>query len=73
MDGASRAISATLLRELVAEARQIEDDAWQAAADLRQSGCTGQELLDAVHLLEKATAHRTRLDQELKAALNAKD
>ncbi|HEY8359269.1 MAG TPA: hypothetical protein VIL30_17610 [Ramlibacter sp.] len=66
MDGAQRAQSAQLLRELIAEARQIEDEAWRAVADLRRSACDGQDLMRAIHLLEKATAHRTRLDYELK-------
>jgi len=65
MDGAGRVKSVELLRELIEDARVLEDEAWKAVADLRQAGAPGNELLGALRLLERATASRVRLQQEL--------
>jgi hypothetical protein len=66
MNGAVRARSAELPRELVKQARMTEDDAWAAAAEMRRRQEPGGNLLVALRLLEKATAGRVRLEEELK-------
>lgn len=63
MDGAGRVRSVEFPRELVEDARFVEDEAWRAVADLRQSRAPGDELLRAIRLLERATASRVRLQQ----------
>lgn len=66
MDGAGRARSAELLRELVREARAAEDDAWAFAAEARRRQASGNELAEALQVIEAATATRVRLEAELR-------
>lgn len=66
MDGAGRARSAELLRELVRQARAAEDDAWALAARTRERDAPAKELSDTLRLIEMATATRVRLEEELR-------
>jgi hypothetical protein len=68
MDGAGRARSVDLLRELVRQARAAEDDAWALAARTRERAASGTELSDALRVIELATATRVRLEEELRRA-----
>lgn len=68
MDGAGRVRSAELLRELVREARAAEDDAWAFAAEARKRQASGDELAEALQVIETTTATRVRLEAELKQA-----
>lgn len=68
MDGAGRARSADLLRELVRQARAAEDDAWAFAAEARARLASGNELAEALQVIEIATATRVRLESELRQA-----
>lgn len=71
MDGAGRARSIELLRELVRQARAAEDDAWALAARARQQAVPARELSDALRVIELTTATRVRLEEELRRAGNA--
>lgn len=66
MDGAGRARSADLLRELVRQARAAEDDAWAFAAEARKRQASGNDLAEALQVIETATATRVRLEAELR-------
>jgi hypothetical protein len=68
MDGAGRAKSVDLLRELVRQARAAEDDAWALAARAREREAPATELSDALRVIEIATATRVRLEEELRRA-----
>ena len=68
MDGAGRAQSVDLLRELVRQARAAEDEAWAVAARTRERQGSADELSDALRLIETATATRVRLEEELRRA-----
>lgn len=68
MDGAGRAQSVDLLRELVRQARAAEDEAWAVAAKMRERQGSADELSDALRVIETATATRVRLEEELRRA-----
>ena len=71
MDGAGQARSVELLRELVRQARAAEDDAWVVAARARQTEAPAGELSDALRAIERTTATRVRLEEELRRASDA--
>lgn len=68
MDEETQSQQIASLRELVDEARLVENETWSAYAQLRGANAPGSQVLDALRMLERATANRVRLQHELEAA-----